>query len=214
MKTKIESNEYSNIMEYRDDLILMCENCMTYNKQDTIYYQFAKKMLDYGFKLLSREKLLDLRGRVRCMRHLASEELGFSLDSSELYYDANAIRKKQSENKLAAFKIDPLALTHQVARHSWLVAPEGQPDPEGESAAERARREESAKEILDKVRALAQVAAAKLAKKNPRGKVWDSGFLGGSDGRGQLKKRLVTFTELGFGSGPRNQRSIRVLFIC
>ena len=32
----------------------MCENCMTYNKPDTIYYHAARKMLDYGFKLLSR----------------------------------------------------------------------------------------------------------------------------------------------------------------
>ena len=32
----------------------MCENCMTYNKTDTIYYHAAKKMLDYSLKLLSR----------------------------------------------------------------------------------------------------------------------------------------------------------------
>jgi len=32
MKSKIDSSEYSNVMEYRDDLILMCDNCMTYNK--------------------------------------------------------------------------------------------------------------------------------------------------------------------------------------
>ena len=105
MKEKIDSNEYTNIMEYRDDLILMCENCMTYNKPDTIYYQSAKKMLDYGFKLLSRDKLFSLRNTSRCMRMLTSEELGFSLEASDLYYDTNAIRKKQSENKLAMFKV-------------------------------------------------------------------------------------------------------------
>jgi hypothetical protein len=32
----------------------MCENCMTYNKPDTIYYQAARKMLDYGLKALSK----------------------------------------------------------------------------------------------------------------------------------------------------------------
>lgn len=121
MKAKIESGEYTNIMEYRDDVILMCENCMTYNRQDTIYYQFAKKMLDYGFKLLSRERLLNFRSTVRCMRYLTSEDLGFSFDSSELYYDTNAIRKKQSENKLAAFKIDPLSLIHSLVLNLKLV---------------------------------------------------------------------------------------------
>lgn len=34
----------------------MCENCMIYNKSDTIYYQAARKMLDYGLKLLSKVK--------------------------------------------------------------------------------------------------------------------------------------------------------------
>lgn len=38
----------------KDDLILMCENCMLYNKMDTIYYVAARKMFDYGIKLLSR----------------------------------------------------------------------------------------------------------------------------------------------------------------
>ena len=35
----------------------MCENCMTYNKQDTIYYHAARKLLDFGLKLLSRVSL-------------------------------------------------------------------------------------------------------------------------------------------------------------
>lgn len=107
MKSKIEANEYTNVMEYRDDLILMCDNCMTYNKPDTIYYQFAKKMRDYGFKLLSREKLLTLRATTRHMRFLTEDELGFSLEAADIHYDTNALRKKHAENKLAVFKIDP-----------------------------------------------------------------------------------------------------------
>ena len=108
MKKKIDAFEYTNVMEYRDDLIIMCENCMTYNKPDTIYYHAARKMLDYGFKLLSRDKLLSLRHTVRIMRMLSSEEFGFSLegDSTELYYDTNAIRKKQSEHKQAVVNLN------------------------------------------------------------------------------------------------------------
>lgn len=82
MKSKIDSYEYNTVTEYRDDLILMCENCMTYNKMDTIYYHAARKMLDYGLKLLSRDKLSSLRHTVRVMRYLTPNELGFSLDGS------------------------------------------------------------------------------------------------------------------------------------
>ena len=32
----------------------MCENAMTYNKSDTIYYHAARKLLDSGLKLLNK----------------------------------------------------------------------------------------------------------------------------------------------------------------
>lgn len=107
MKKKIESHQYNSILEYREDLVLMCENCMTYNKQDTIYFSAAKKMLDYGIKLLSRDKLLSLRHTVRAMRYLTSAELGFSLEddssSHDVYSDisSQAIRNRiQSQQKV------------------------------------------------------------------------------------------------------------------
>jgi hypothetical protein len=82
MRKKIDSHEYATLKEYRvgvnislgelkiiviikqkssvkkDDLILMCENCMTYNKPDTIYHHAARKMLDYGLKLLCKVILI------------------------------------------------------------------------------------------------------------------------------------------------------------
>lgn len=80
----------------------MCENCMTYNKPDTIYHHAARKMLDYGLKLLSKvsqcdiifyfiinttiteqkfkDKLAALRNSVRIMRYLTPAEIGFSID--------------------------------------------------------------------------------------------------------------------------------------
>jgi hypothetical protein len=140
---------------------------------DTIYYQFAKKMRDYGFKLLSREKLLTLRATVRCMRFLTAEELGFSLEASDIYYDTNAIRKKQTENKMAVFKTDislNLAYAHAAdTTDSRLMAPEG--DDEELSADDEESREARARLVHEEVKELARLAAERLARKNPNGKV-------------------------------------------
>jgi len=37
--------------------MLMCGNCMTYNPEDTIFYQAAKKLLASGLKLISKVKV-------------------------------------------------------------------------------------------------------------------------------------------------------------
>lgn len=87
MKKKIDNFGYNNIMEYRvwnllkesikfsdeliynlllnkfkkkDDFVLMCENAMTYNKSDTIYYHAARKLLDSGLKILNKVSSLSL----------------------------------------------------------------------------------------------------------------------------------------------------------
>ncbi|KAB0355139.1 hypothetical protein FD755_022598 [Muntiacus reevesi] len=37
---------------------LMCDNAMTYNRPDTVYYKLAKKILHADFKMMSKERLL------------------------------------------------------------------------------------------------------------------------------------------------------------
>jgi bromodomain-containing protein 7/9 len=82
MKKKIGQDDYSNIIEFRADFELMCENAMKYNRPDTIYWQAAKKLLAAGSKLLNKEKLLSFRRSVECFSHLTERELGFRIDSS------------------------------------------------------------------------------------------------------------------------------------
>ncbi|XP_063778742.1 bromodomain-containing protein 9 isoform X4 [Pseudophryne corroboree] len=55
MKDKIASNEYKSITEFKGDFKLMCDNAMTYNRPETVYYKLAKKLLHTGFKMMSKQ---------------------------------------------------------------------------------------------------------------------------------------------------------------
>ncbi|KAL2308069.1 hypothetical protein Nmel_001068 [Mimus melanotis] len=54
MKEKIAANEYKSVTEFKADFKLMCDNAMTYNRPDTVYYKLAKKILHTGFKMMSK----------------------------------------------------------------------------------------------------------------------------------------------------------------
>ncbi|XP_046527248.1 bromodomain-containing protein 9 isoform X3 [Equus quagga] len=58
MKDKIVANEYKSVTEFKADFKLMCDNAMTYNRPDTVYYKLAKKLLHAGFKMMSKAALL------------------------------------------------------------------------------------------------------------------------------------------------------------
>ncbi|CAN2389677.1 lysine-acetylated histone binding [Pristimantis euphronides] len=55
MKEKIAVNEYKSITEFKADFKLMCDNAMTYNRPETVYYKLAKKLLHTGFKMMSKQ---------------------------------------------------------------------------------------------------------------------------------------------------------------
>lgn len=81
MKKKINHDDYANVIEFRSDFELMCENAMKYNRPDTIYWQAAKKLLATGTKLMNKEKLISFRRSVECFSRLSERELGFRIDS-------------------------------------------------------------------------------------------------------------------------------------
>ncbi|XP_001139048.5 bromodomain-containing protein 9 isoform X6 [Pan troglodytes] len=58
MKDKIVANEYKSVTEFKADFKLMCDNAMTYNRPDTVYYKLARKVLHAGFKMMSKQAAL------------------------------------------------------------------------------------------------------------------------------------------------------------
>ncbi|BFZ13297.1 hypothetical protein BsWGS_16335 [Bradybaena similaris] len=77
MATKIEAAEYVNVMEFKKDFMLMCNNAMTYNRPDTIYFREAKRLLHIGIRQLSKEKLLHLKKSQSFLASITLQELGF-----------------------------------------------------------------------------------------------------------------------------------------
>lgn len=47
------------------DFKLMCDNAMTYNRPDTVYYKLAKKILHAGFKMMSKVRACSSGPRAR-----------------------------------------------------------------------------------------------------------------------------------------------------
>lgn len=50
IRSKILHEEYRSLKEFREDVILMIRNCMTYNPSTTIFYQEATKLLQFFLK--------------------------------------------------------------------------------------------------------------------------------------------------------------------
>ncbi|XP_067905520.1 bromodomain-containing protein 7 isoform X2 [Heterodontus francisci] len=70
MKEKVKKNEYQDLEELKGDFKMMCENAMTYNRPDTIYYKAARKLLHSGMKILSQEKIQSLKQSIDFMQDL------------------------------------------------------------------------------------------------------------------------------------------------
>lgn len=88
---------------FQDDFRLMCNNAMTYNHQDTIYYKAARKLLHYGTKLLSPEKLRPLRSVLPFMAEITAEQVGFDFGPEE--ESEQDIVEEEAENEPTLDKI-------------------------------------------------------------------------------------------------------------
>ena len=79
MKSKLPS--YTDLATFRADFELICNNAMTYNTVDTIYHKMAQKMLHYGQKLFSVEKLRSMKAHLPFARAIPDECLGIDPSS-------------------------------------------------------------------------------------------------------------------------------------
>ncbi|XP_036618988.1 bromodomain-containing protein 9 isoform X5 [Trichosurus vulpecula] len=92
MKDKIVANEYKSVTEFKADFKLMCDNAMTYNRPDTVYYKLAKKILHTGFKMMSKERLLALKRSMSFM-----QDMDFSQQAALLGNEDTAVEEPVPE---------------------------------------------------------------------------------------------------------------------
>ena len=74
MRTKLP--EYESLAVFRTDFELICRNAMTYNTVDTIYYKSADKLIRYGQKFFSVEKLRSMKTHLAFASIIPDECLG------------------------------------------------------------------------------------------------------------------------------------------
>ncbi|XP_067144180.1 bromodomain-containing protein 7 isoform X1 [Centruroides vittatus] len=159
MRKKIENKEYSNVNEFRSDLKLMCDNAMTYNRPDTVYFKSAKKMWHVGEKLLSQDQLLLLRRNLPYISDLGAEELGFDPDDDA---DEDYVKEEIISDSCSVVLQD---IKKSKIKGSWT---QNQNDTDSQDD------DLSPEEILAEARKAAKAAADRLTLSRPKSRY---GFL-------------------------------------
>lgn len=80
IRRNIQSNLYISLNAFVADFKLMCDNAMTYNQPETIYYKAAKRLLHAGLKLTGPEKLKTLLSALPGMANIPQSQLGFDIN--------------------------------------------------------------------------------------------------------------------------------------
>ena len=152
----------------------MCNNAMTYNQPDTVYYKAAKRLLHAGLKSLTVEKVRPYVPTISNFGELTVSQLGF--EPLEESFRAFAVRQEQGA--------DGLGRAESADHDMDMGFSSG-----GETAVETARdtflkNESPVKnqtdalpddmtpdEILEQVQEAAQMAASKLDYQHPNAKM-------------------------------------------
>ncbi|XP_030189132.1 bromodomain-containing protein 9 isoform X4 [Lynx canadensis] len=149
MKDKIVANEYKSVTEFKADFKLMCDNAMTYNRPDTVYYKLAKKILHAGFKMMSKERLLALKRSMSFM-----QDMDFSQQAALLGNEDTAVEEPVPE--AAPVQVETAKKSKRPSREviSCTFEPEGNACSLTDSTAEEhvlALVEHAADEARDRI---------------------------------------------------------------
>nr|XP_036871402.1 bromodomain-containing protein 9 isoform X14 [Manis javanica] len=149
MKDKIVANEYKSVTEFKADFKLMCDNAMTYNRPDTVYYKLAKKILHAGFKMMSKERLFALKRSMSFM-----QDVDFSQQAALLGNEDTAVEEPIPE--AAPVQVETARKCKRPSREaiSCMFEPEGNACSLTDSTAEEhvlALVEHAADEARDRI---------------------------------------------------------------
>nr|XP_040127848.1 bromodomain-containing protein 9 isoform X1 [Ictidomys tridecemlineatus] len=149
MKDKIVANEYKSVTEFKADFKLMCDNAMTYNRPDTVYYKLAKKILHAGFKMMSKERLLALKRSMSFM-----QDMDFSQQAALLGSEDAAVEEPVPE--AVPVQVETAKKSKKPSREaiSCMLEPEGNACSLTDSTAEEhvlALVEHAADEARDRI---------------------------------------------------------------
>nr|SVE83598.1 EOG090X04G3 [Daphnia pulex] len=174
MKQKIEDNQYKTLQEFTDDFVLMCNNAMTYNQPDTVYYKAAKRLLHTGLRTLTAEKVRPYVPTISNYGELTVTHLGF--EPLEESFRAFAIRQEQSAEGIESADHEMETgfssggeTAVETARDSYLKN-----ESPNKSHLDVLPDDMTPDEILEQAKEAAQIAANKLRYQHPNAKM---GFL-------------------------------------
>ncbi|XP_045856909.1 bromodomain-containing protein 9 isoform X1 [Meles meles] len=167
MKDKIVANEYKSVTEFKADFKLMCDNAMTYNRPDTVYYKSAKKILHAGFKMMSKERLLALKRSMSFM-----QDMDFSQQAALLGSEDTAVEEPVPE--VAPVQVETARKSKRPSREviSCMFEPEGNACSLTDSTAEEhvlALVEHAADEARDRISRLLPGGKMGYLRKNGDG---------------------------------------------
>ena len=79
MREMIDDGKFKTLSQFRNSFDLICNNCMTYNGPETVYFKSAKLLQRQGQRILAPERIKALSEHLPLIKDLTVEELGFEL---------------------------------------------------------------------------------------------------------------------------------------
>ncbi|XP_041077374.1 bromodomain-containing protein 7-like [Polyodon spathula] len=160
IKEKIKADEYHSLEELRADFKTMCENAMTYNKPQTIYFKAAKKLLHSGTKILSQDRLQSLKQSIEFMADL--ENVNKQKEKEQQQQEEETDRKEDSALDQSRDPAEPMD-TDEVNKDSATANKEiGRQDSKDSVS----KIISSAEKELEQIEKIIEESGGKLTRRN------------------------------------------------